>query len=398
MIMKKLLFMCINMNIGGTEKALLTMLNEIGSSKYDITLLMLEENGGFLNEIPNFVKIKYVNEYKDIKPLIKEPPKLLAKKLIENKKYSMGLSIFFNYGISKVTNNMSYYYKYILRNIKNIEENYDLAVAYAGPMDFITYFILNKIKAKKKVQWIHFDITKIGFNKKFAEKNYKKFDKIFVVSEEGREKLINLIPALNNKVEAFFNIISCNLIENMSKNEKGFDDSFNGVRILTVGRLSKEKGQDLTINALARLKNEGYNIKWYCIGDGPEKDNYKQRIKNLKLENDYILLGSKLNPYPFMKHCDIYVQPSRHEGYCITLGEARCFDNPIVTTNFTGANEQIKNEVTGLICDSSEEGIYKSVKRLLDDEDLYNNIKINLSKEIVDSTNEINKLDKVLSC
>lgn len=396
--MKRILFMCINMNIGGTEKALLTMLNEIGSSKYDITLLMLEENGGFLNEIPNFVKIKYVNEYKDIKPLIKEPPKLLAKKLIENKKYSMGLSIFFNYGISKVTNNMSYYYKYILRNIKNIEENYDLAVAYAGPMDFITYFILNKIKAKKKVQWIHFDITKIGFNKKFAEKNYKKFDKIFVVSEEGREKLINLIPALNNKVEAFFNIISCNLIENMSKNEKGFDDSFNGVRILTVGRLSKEKGQDLTINALARLKNDGYNIKWYCIGDGPEKDNYKQRIKNLKLENDYILLGSKLNPYPFMKHCDIYVQPSRHEGYCITLGEARCFDNPIVTTNFTGANEQIKNEVTGLICDSSEEGIYKSVKRLLDDEDLYNNIKINLSKEIVDSTNEINKLDKVLSC
>ena len=396
--MKRILFMCINMNIGGTEKALLTMLNEIGSSKYDITLLMLEENGGFLNEIPNFVKIKYVNEYKDIKPLIKEPPKLLAKKLIENKKYSMGLSIFFNYGISKVTNNMSYYYKYILRNIKNIEENYDLAVAYAGPMDFITYFILNKIKAKKKVQWIHFDITKIGFNKKFAEKNYKKFDKIFVVSEEGKEKLINLIPALNNKVEAFFNIISCNLIENMSKNEKGFDDSFNGVRILTVGRLSKEKGQDLTINALARLKNEGYNIKWYCIGDGTEKDNYKQRIKNLKLENDYILLGSKLNPYPFMKHCDIYVQASRHEGYCITLGEARCFDNPIVTTNFTGANEQIKNEVTGLICDSSEEGIYKSVKRLLDDEDLYNNIKINLSKEIVDSTNEINKLDKVLSC
>ena len=163
-------------------------------------------------------------------------------------------------------------------------------------MDFITYFVLNKIKAKRKVQWIHFDITKIGFNKKFAEKNYKKFDRIFVVSEEGREKLINLLPALNNKVEAFFNIISCNLIENMSKNGNGFNDSFNGVRILTVGRLSKEKGQDLTINVLARLKNEGYNIKWYCIGDGHKRDNYKQKIKNLNIENDYILLGSKLNP------------------------------------------------------------------------------------------------------
>ena len=395
--MKKILFMCINMNIGGTEKALLTMLNEIDSSRYDITLLMLEEYGGFLNEIPSFVKVKYVNEYKTIKHFIHEPPMLLAKKLIKSKEYLTGIMTLLNYSISKMTNNMSYYYRYILRDIKNLEESYDLAVAYAGPMDFITYFVLNKIRAKKKVQWIHFDITKIGFNKKFAEKNYKKFNKIFVVSKEGKEKLIRLIPTLNNKVEVFFNIISCNLIENMGKGEKGFGDSFNGIRILTVGRLSKEKGQDLTINVLAKLKNEGYNIKWYCIGDGSEKDNYKQTIKNLNIENDYILLGSKLNPYPFMKECDIYVQPSRHEGYCITLGEARCFNNPIVTTNFTGANEQIKNEETGLVCEISENGIYKSLKRLLDDKDLYNNIKINLSKEIVDSTNEISKLDKVLS-
>ena len=389
--------MCINMNIGGTEKALLTMLNEIDDSKYDITLLMLEEYGGFLNEIPSFVKVKYVDEYKSIKPFVNEPPKILIKRLIKNKAYLTGLSTLLNYSISKITKNISYYYKYILKNIKGIDEEYDLAVAYAGPMDFITYFVLNKIKAKKKVQWIHFDITKIGFNRKFAKRNYKKFDKIFVVSEEGKEKLINLIPALNNKVEAFFNIISCNLIENMSKNEKSFDDLFDGVRILTVGRLSKEKGQELTINVLARLKNEGYKVRWYCIGDGPEKYNYRNRIKRLDIENDYILLGSKLNPYPFMKDCDIYVQPSKHEGYCITLGEARCFDNPIVTTNFTGANEQIKNEVTGLVCDISEQGIYQAIKRLLDNKELYKDIRINLSNEIVDSTNEISKLEKLVN-
>lgn len=389
--------MCINMNIGGTEKALLTMLNEIDDSKYDITLLMLEEYGGFLNEIPSFVKVKYVDEYKSIKPFVNEPPKILIKRLIKNKAYLTGLSTLLNYSISKITNNISYYYKYILKNIKGIDEEYDLAVAYAGPMDFITYFVLNKIKAKKKVQWIHFDITKIGFNRKFAKRNYKKFDKIFVVSEAGKEKLINLIPALNNKVEAFFNIISCNLLENMSKNEKSFNDLFNGVRILTVGRLSKEKGQELTINVLSRLKNEGYKVRWYCIGDGPEKDNYRNRIKSLDIENDYILLGSKLNPYPFMKDCDIYVQPSKHEGYCITLGEARCFDNPIVTTNFTGANEQIKNEITGLVCDISEQGIYQAIKRLLDNKELYKDIRSNLSNEIVDSTNEISKLEKLVS-
>lgn len=395
--MKKILFMCINMNIGGTEKALLTMLNKIDDSKYDITLLMLEEYGGFLNEIPSFVKVKYVDEYKSIKPFVNEPPKILIKRLIKNEEYLIGLSTLLNYSISKITNNISYYYKYILKNVKKVDEEYDLAVAYAGPMDFITYFVLNKIKAKKKVQWIHFDITKIGFNRKFAERNYKKFDKIFVVSEEGKEKLINLIPALNNKVEAFFNIISCNLIENMSKNEKSFDDLFDGVRILTVGRLSKEKGQELTINVLARLKNEGYKVRWYCIGDGPEKDNYRNRIKSLGIENDYILLGSKLNPYTFMKECDIYVQPSKHEGYCITLGEARCFDNPIVTTNFTGANEQIKNEITGLVCDISEQGIYQAIKRLLDNKELYKDIRTNLSNEIVDSTNEISKLEKLVN-
>lgn len=394
--MKKIIFMCINMNVGGTEKALLTMLNEIDSSKYDVTLFMLEEYGGFLSEIPSFIKVKYFNKYDDIKPFIKEPPQLLAKKLIKDKKYLKGFNTLFSYGVSKISKEITYYYRYILRNYRELNEEYDLAVAYAGPMDFITYFVLNKIKAKKKVQWIHFDVTKTGFNKEFARRNYKKFDKVFVVSEEGKNKLLDLIPSLQGKVDIFFNIIASNLIKDMSKKEKSFDDKFDGLRILTVGRLSNEKGQDLTIPVLKRLLDEGYNVRWYCVGDGPARDNYIKQIKKLNIANDYILLGSKLNPYPYMKDCDIYMQPSRHEGYCITLGEARCFSNPIVTTNFTGANEQIRNEVTGLICDISEEGIYIALKRLLDDKYLFNRMKNNLDKEVVDSTKEIIKLNKLI--
>ena len=97
-----------------------------------------------------------------------------------------------------------------------------------------------------------------------------------------------------------------------------------------------------------------------------------------------------------MKECDIYVQPSKPEGYCITLAEARCFNNPIITTNFTGANEQIINENTGLICEISEEEIYNAVKRLLDDNKLFNNIKENLNNDIVDSTKEIKKLESLI--
>ena len=98
-----------------------------------------------------------------------------------------------------------------MRNVDILNEEYDIAIAYAGPMDFISYFVINKIKSKKRVQWIHFDITKIGFNVNFAKKIYDKFDKVFVVSNEGKDKLINFLPALKDKAEAFFNIISCKI-------------------------------------------------------------------------------------------------------------------------------------------------------------------------------------------
>lgn len=394
--MKKILFMCINMNIGGTEKALLTMLNEMDRSKYEITLLMLEEYGGFLNQIPDGIKVMYLKEYKTLKKFINDPPQLVAKELIKNKKIIKGLSVLFVYIISKLMKDISIYYKYILSNVDTLNEEYDIAIAYAGPMDFISYFVINKIKSKKRVQWIHFDISKIGFNVNFAKKIYDKFDKVFVVSNEGKDKLINFLPSLKDKTEVFFNIISCKMIEKMSYEGEGFSDDFDGTRILTVGRLSKEKGQDLIIPVLKKLKENGYKVRWYCIGDGPAKKEYEKLVDKLNIKDDFIFLGSKLNPYTYMKECNIYVQPSKHEGYCITLGEARCFNNPIVTTNFTGANEQIVNENTGLVCEINEEEIYKAIKKLLDDKKLYKNIKDNLNNEIVDSTKEIRKLESIL--
>ena len=395
-MMKKILFMSINMNIGGTEKALLTMLNEMDRSKYDITLFMLEEYGGFLNEIPKGVKVRYLKEYKELKKFINDPPQLVAVELIKNRKVIKGLSVLFIYILSKLIKDISIYYKYILRNVDTLNEEYDIAIAYAGPMDFISYFVINKIKSKKRVQWIHFDISKIGFNVNFAKKIYDKFDKVFVVSNEGKDKLINFLPSLKDKTEVFFNIISCKMIEKMSYEGEGFSDDFDGTRILTVGRLSKEKGQDLIIPVLKKLKENGYKVRWYCIGDGPAKKEYEKLVDKLNIKDDFIFLGSKLNPYTYMKECNIYVQPSKHEGYCITLGEARCFNNPIVTTNFTGANEQIVNENTGLVCEINEEEIYKAIKKLLDDKKLYKNIKDNLNNEIVDSTKEIRKLESIL--
>lgn len=388
--MKSILFMLINMNIGGTEKALINMLHELQKEKYKVTVLLLEKYGGFLDQIPDWVEVKYLDEYKNLKKYINEPPKKNVKELLSKKEYINAFNLFLSYCISKLKDDISYYYKYLLTDVSDLEE-YDIAVAYAGPMDFITYFVANKIRAKKRVQWIHFDISKIGFNKRFAEKMYSKFDKIFVVSEEGKNKLNLLIPSLSDKTEVFFNIISSTFIKNMAENEEGFNDNYNGIRILTVGRLSREKGQDITISVLEKLIKQGYEVRWYCIGEGNMKKELEDMVKNKNLQENYILLGSKRNPYPFMKECDIYVQSSRHEGYCITLAEARCFNNPIITTNFTGANEQIRNEKTGLIVNFNQDEMYTAIKRIIKDRELRDYIGNNLGKELIDTSGEIEK-------
>ncbi|EOU2035098.1 glycosyltransferase [Clostridium perfringens] len=389
--MKSILFMLINMNIGGTEKALINMLHELQKEKYKVTVLLLEKYGGFLDQIPNWVEVKYLSEYKNLKKYINEPPKKNVKELLSKKEYINVFNLFLSYCISKLKDDISYYYKYLLTDVSDLEEEYDIAVAYAGPMDFITYFVANKIRAKKRVQWIHFDISKIGFNKRFAENMYSKFDKIFVVSEEGKNKLNLLIPSLSDKTEVFFNIISSTLIKNMAENEEGFNDNYNGIRILTVGRLSREKGQDITISVLEKLIKQGYEARWYCIGEGNMRKELEDMIKNKNLQDNYILLGSKRNPYPFMKECDIYVQSSRHEGYCLTLAEARCFNNPIITTNFTGANEQIRNEKTGLIVNFNQDEMYTAIKRIIKDRELRDSIGNNLEKELIDTSGEIEK-------
>ena len=383
--MKKIIFMCINMNIGGTEKALLNMINEIPRDEYEVTILMLEESGGFLSFIPDWVNVKYIENFDKIRDVLNQPPIKLVKCYIKKLKFISSFNIVLLHIISKFMGERSLYFKWVLRKYPNISEVYDIAVAYAGPMDFITYFVFDKIVSTKKIQWIHFDITKISFNSKFANKFYNKYDKILAVSEEAKQKLIMKCPSLSFKTEVFYNVISPKSIEKLSNLGEGFKDHFEGIRILTVGRLSQEKGQDLAIKALYRLIKDGYKVRWYCIGDGVYKKKYEEIIKEYGLEEHFILLGSSINPYKYMKECDIYVQPSRHEGYCITLGEARCFNNPIVTTNFTGSREQIEHETNGLVCEVSDIALYNSIKQLLDNSHMYNKIKNNLSIHNLDN-------------
>lgn len=389
---KKVVFMVINMNIGGTEKALLNLIAEIPQEDYDITILMLEKKGRFLQKIPNHVHIEYLAFYRKIKNELNDPPIEVIKKSVKQLKFIRTLMLTFLYVLSKVTKERSLFYKYLLKDILVQSKEYDVAVAYAGPMDFISYFVAHKIKSKRKIQWIHFDIQEIGFNKWFAKKIYQLFDKVFVVSNEGKEKLIKMLPSLSHQTDVFMNVISPDVIKSEAIKGVGFQDGFHGIKILTVGRLTLEKGQDIAIQVLSRLIRNGYHVRWYCLGEGSARKEYEEIVENLHMQDHFIFLGAHANPYPYVKESDIYVQPSRHEGYCITLAEARMLEKPIITTNFTGAKEQIENGKTGFIVESNAEEIYEAIKTLINQPYTQKMFKKNLAKETVEHLKNADKL------
>lgn len=398
--MKKIIFVIESMNIGGTEKALLSMISEIPIHKYDITILLLENSGGFLGFIPKHIKVKYLKEYSDVKFYMNKSAKELLLSEIKSNKYFDGIKTLIYYGISRVLKDYNIYFNNkIMKRVSMLNEEYDVAISYQGPpSNFSAYLVANKIKAKKRIQWIHSDVSKLNLDIKTTNNLYKRFNKIFVVSNEAKKKFEELFPEQIDKTEVFRNILSSKLAIQQSELKVGFNDNFDGIRILTVGRLSGEKGQGITIPILSKLREEGYNVKWYCVGEGVLREKYEKLIKEYNLEDYYILLGNDANPYPYFKECDIYVQPSKFEGYCITLAEARMFNKPIVSTDFIGAREQISHNENGFIVPFNEKKLYNAIKSLIDNEELRRKFISNLKKQDVDTTNEIDKLYKFIDC
>ena len=389
---KKILFMVSSMNIGGVEKSLLSLLAVIPKEKYEITILTLDKKGGFLEYIPNNVKLIEAEWFKYIKPIIMDSPQNIIKRYIKNYEFLKILSFIYSYFKTKKTNDRYIYYKHVLKSIPECKEKYDVAIAYAGPTEIIDAYISHKVKAEKKIAWVHFDISKHKINKKLYNNLYERFNKIFAVSNECKKKLDEIIPAVRNKSEVLFNIVSEDLINEMSESYVDFDDNYKGIKIITVGRLSKEKGQDLAIKALSKLKKDRYDVKWYCIGDGNSRREFEQLIKEYNLENDFLLLGATSNPYPYIKNADIYVQTSRHEGYCLTLAEAKALNKPIVTTDFIGAYEQIKNNENGIIVSCNENDLADAIRRLINEKEICSKFSNKLREEKIDTTNEIKKL------
>lgn len=363
---KKIIFVLYSMTVGGVEKAFLNFLSVLPLSELDITLFLMEKKGDFLSDLPSSIRVIESSVYKKNKWMINYDPYYIVKELLRKKNIFQAFCFLILYFYRKVSSNCVPLYNYIFRKEIVLKTEYDLAVAYAGPSFLIDYFVAKRINAVKKIGWIHFDVEKFGFNPKESREIYNCFEHIFAVSDMAKEHFIKKMPHLSDKVETFYNVVSSDLIKELAEKEL-VDWNNNGcIRILTVGRISFEKGQNYAIEALKILVEKGYPVKWYFVGDGNFLKDCENLVMKYQLEEHVVFFGTKTNPYPYMKDCDIYVQPSRHEGFCITLAEAKVFDKPIIATDFAGAREQLRKRSNAMITGFTEEDIANGIIEVLE--------------------------------
>ena len=378
--MQKVLFALKDMNIGGVEKSLISLLNEIDQDKYDNTVLLLRNYGGFINHIPSWVKVKILDDYSKIDAIVNNNPLFEIKRLFRNKEKLFSFQLLIGYIYYKLTEDMRLYYYFAFKKIKPLEEEYDIAISYTSIISYLSYFVNYKVKARMKIGWIHFDVSKISLIKKTMLKLHNDYFKIYIVSKEGYNNFVEIFPELEQKCEIKYNVISSKYIKELA-NHSIDDMKCKGIKIVTLGRLSYEKGQDMIPEIAYRLKQQSIEFKWYLIGDGNLNKNILEYITKFDLQDYVILLGTKDNPYPYLKNADLYVQTSRYEGYCISLAEARVFELPIVTTNFVGANEQLINNITGKIVSIDIDDLYNAIYEITKDSHLRDLYRKNLRKE-----------------
>lgn len=393
--MKKILFVINSLTIGGSEKSLVSILNILDYDKYDVDLLMLKRGEVFEKYVPNKVNILDIPKYYEFlgNKKIKISPFKKMKYIYCRIKCSIQLRT--NRYKKQVINNQQIFYKNQKNILEKLDKRYDVAIAYA--QGFPTYLVADKINASKKIAWINCDYTATLYDKKMDEGFYDKFNKIIAVSENGKQSIINVNKKYEKKIEVIRDIVDSKLIRKMSKEKiKKFDKKY--INILTVARLViTYKGYDILIKTAKLLKKNNYKFKWYVIGDGPDKKEIEKLIRHHNLIDEVILLGSKDNPYPYMKECDIYVQTSRKEGFGLTVIEAKTLKKPIVCTNFNSAKEIINNNIDGLIVNIDHISIFEGIKKYIKDTEFKRKVQSNLNKlNECSLSNDINKIKRLI--
>lgn len=408
---KRILFVMNNLGCGGAEKSLVTLLNCIDYSSYEVDLFLFEPEGVFMELLPPEVNLLPAPKYwKILNSSLAGSMKSLARDGRLDLMFCRGAQAIICRKFDSPERAEQYMWKFIKHAFSVLNGRYDAAIGYLEKNP--VYFVVDRVKAARKIGWIHTNYSRLNINRNIEDRFFSKLDYIVTVSGECARILMNMFPGHESKVKIIENIIDPDLIRRMAdmggeaveveeeKEAKGANRTSitpgNPVRLVTVARLAEPKGIDLALEACRLLVRDGYKIIWRVIGDGPQRVQLESRIREYHLEYRFLLEGVKSNPYPYMKDADIYVQPSRYEGKSIAVEEAKLLCRPIVATAYGTVRDQIKDGINGLVADISPEGLYKSIKLLIDNKDLRSRLVNNLKKESVCGSREIIKLYRMI--
>jgi glycosyltransferase involved in cell wall biosynthesis len=272
--------------------------------------------------------------------------------------------------------------------------NYDLAISFLQPHNYV----LSKVRAKKKACWIHTDYTKVEFDVDAELPVWSAYDYVVSISPDVTKTFLQVFPTLSNKIVEIENILSSKFVREraeetdvtneMPKNEKT-------VNVLSVGRFSDAKNYDNVPDICRRVRENGIDLYWYIIGFGDETL-IRQKIHEAGMEDYVIILGKRTNPYPYMKACDIYAQPSRYEGKSVTVREAQMLGKPVVVTNYATAKSQIQDRIDGVIVPMDNKGCAEGMSVFIRNEELQKDIVNYLHGHDYGNTDEAEKLYRII--
>ncbi|MBQ5746593.1 MAG: glycosyltransferase, partial [Clostridia bacterium] len=364
---QKILFIGITMNCAGSEKSFLSFVNTLDFSKFDVDLILAKKEGLFLQSIPKEVNVIEMGHFGELFKLSAKNaiPLIWNTYIKKNPLYAFDILpyfiplVLFKKKRVRIATKM---WLHLMKKMKPIEKEYDIAVAYWG--DRTMFYMIDKVCAKKKITWLHFDYSFPKRDNDIYLPYFEKCDAIINVSTAVDDALKRELPSLSEKCLVIENITNPDLIEKMSKEGDTFSDDFDGTRILTIGRIADQKGYDLAIPALKKIIDEGYKVRWYVLGASDEDYGayIEGLVKESGLEESFIFLGTTPNPYRYLADCDIYAQPSRYEGKPISVEEAKIMKKPILASRYLSAGEQLEEGVLGHLCDISTDGIYSALK------------------------------------
>lgn len=369
--MKKVLFVINTLGVAGAEKALLELLKKFTPDQFDVSLYVLMDQGELIHQIPEYVRILNKN-YSDVSVLSKEGKRVLNKTIL--KRLFRKNAIFRNISyllkaFEKMRKNGRIYPDKLLWRVMSdsadkLNEQYDMAIAYLEGGS--TYFVHDHVKADKKYTFLHVDYGYAGYTRQLDKNCYLDYDRIFTVSDEVKISFLHAYPECKEKTVVFHNLIDQEEIKRKALLSGGFEDYYEGKRILTVGRLTAQKAYEVSIDAMKLLKDQGVKARWYVLGEGELREKLQDRINRLGLEQDFILLGAKENPYPYYVQCDLYVHATRFEGKSIAIQEAQTLGCAILVSDCSGNREQVVNDVDGMMCSLTPEAISEQIKLLLE--------------------------------